>query len=421
MGKEFKVMRRKNNYRSGRPALGQVILTVVVAAALFAAGWFLYQPAYSWIMSLAQPEEQAEDAPQTDEPASDQVADEPQQSEPLPEKWSEEMRAVWVPAHVAANGTMLEGYLSDLPGKPVNAVVLELKDVRGKVLYQSSVETVALSGAQSDGAFDLAAVAQLLHQKGYTVLGRLYAFEDSTATSVLEEGKVYYAGTGFSWLDNSASMGGKAWLNPYAAQAQDYIAGLAAEALSMGVDGIVLDGVQFPTGYSLEMADYGDTKNVSRPEVLSNFVARIEKLVELREGVGCWVYMNAAELYKAEEMGALGPYGGQAKQMVKDHNLMLNIMPASFGIGEETGLVLPNNPLQSPGETIAAALRELELPMDYAMVMPVLQAYTAADIAAEFNLEYGLEQVEQQVDAAEKIGVRSVVLYDPSGAYIALK
>ena len=55
------------------------------------------------------------------------------------------------------------------------------------------------------------------------------------------------------------------------------------------------------------------------------------------------------------------------------------------------------------------------------MVMPVLQAYTAADIAMEFNLAYGEEEITQQVDAALDWGARHVVLYDPSGAYTALK
>ncbi|MBP1559165.1 MAG: hypothetical protein J6B40_06335 [Oscillospiraceae bacterium] len=419
MGKEFKVMRKKHSRRAGGPAVGQVIAVLLVVGVLFAAGWFLYEPAYNWIMNLAQTEEPEPAPPESS--AAEPAPEQPQQPEPVPENWSEELRAVWIPASAAANSTMLESYLATLPADPVDTVVLELKNARGRVLYQSSVEAVGLAGAQNEGAFDLAAATQLLHQKGYTVLAKLHAFEDSTATAVLEEGKVFYAGTGFGWLDNSASAGGKAWLNPYAQQAQDYIAELAAEALSLGVDGIVLDGVQFPTGYSLELADYGDTKGLSRPQVLSGFVSRIEELVERHEGVGCWLYMDAAELYAPEEMGELGPYGGQARQVVKDHNLMVNVMPSQFGIGEETALTLPANPLQNPGETVSAVLRGLDLPQDSAMVMPVLQAYTAADIAMEFNLAYGEEEIAQQVDAALDWGARHVVLYDPSGAYTALK
>lgn len=420
MGKDFKVMRKKSFRRTGSAAAVRALAAVLVVAVLFAAGWFLYEPAYNWIMSLnrlEEPQSSQAESPMEESP----VVQEPQQPEPMPENLEEELRAVWIPAGAAANSSVLESYLANLPGEPVNTVVLELKDARGKVHYQSTVETVALAGAQTEGAIDLAAFTQQMHQKGYTVLGLLHAFEDSTATAVLEDGKVYYAGTGFGWLDNSADAGGKAWLNPYARQAQDYIAELAAETLSLGVDGIVLDGMQFPTGYSLELADYGDTQGVSRPQVLSSFAEQIEELVEKQGGVGCWLYMDAAELYRPEEMGELGPYGGQAMQMIKDHDLMVNIMPANFGIGENAGLPLPEKPLQNPGETVAAVLRGLKLPLDSASVMPMLQAYTAADIAMEYNLAYGQEQVEQQVEAVLDWGARNFVLYDPSGAYTALK
>jgi hypothetical protein len=315
----------------------------------------------------------------------------------------------------------LESYLNNLPGDPVNAVVLELKDPKGRVNYQSANQTVGLAGAQVPGAFDLGAVCNLLHQKGCLVLGRIHAFEDSTATAVLEEGKVRYAGTEYAWLDNSAGEGGKAWLNPYAQQAQDYIAQLAEEALLLGVDGIVLDGLQFPTGFSLNLADYGRTNDVARPDVLNLFAQRIEQLVEANEGVGCWIYMEAAELTLPEEMGQLGPFGGSAAKVVENRQVMVNVVPAAFGIAQPAGMALPQNPVANPGQTVSAALKGLKFSGDKAQLMPVVQAYTASDIAMEYNLEYGREEVEQQIDAALDFGARSVVLYDPNGKYDVLR
>ena len=419
MKKEFKVIRKKHSYRSRNNLLLRVISTILIIAVLFAAGWFLYQPAYNWIMGLAQPEQEQSSQPEQAE--EQQPEAEPQQPEPVPENWSEELRAVWVPAEVSANGAALEKYLNDLPGDPVNAVVLELKDAKGRVNYQSGNQTVALAGAQAAQAFDLAAVTEKLHQNGYLVLGRIHAFEDSTATAVLDEGKVRYLGTEYAWLDNSAAEGGKAWLNPYAQQAQDYIAALSAEALGFGVDGIVLDGLQFPTGFSLNLADYGATSEVSRPDVLNRFAERIEKLVEAKGGVGCWIYMEAAELTLPEEMGQLGPYGGNAAQVVQNRQVMVNVMPAYFGIGREMGITLPQSPVANPAATVAAALKGLGLSNDKAQVTPVLQAYTASDIASEFNLAYGREEVEQQIDAALDFGAVSVVLFDPSGEYDSLR
>ena len=421
MGKGMKIKRRRNGYRSGRPSPLQVVLAILAAAVLFAAGWFLYQPAYQWIMNLAQPGQ--ENQPPQEEPSVQVQPEEPQQPEEPDPFWQKELQAVWVPAGASGSNAALESYLSTLPGDPVNAVVLELKDRQGSVLYQSKVETALQAGACKEGAIDLAAAVEALHAKDYLVLGRIHAFEDRTATAALPDGKVLYKGTDYTWLDNSAGEGGKPWLNPYSRQAQDYIVALAAEALSMGLDAIVLDGVQFPTGFSLELADYGETEGLSRPQVLSGFVERVEKIVRTHEGIGCWVYMESAELLLPEAMGELGPYGGDAKQMLRDHALMVNVVPASFGIGTEPqpGVTLPANPIRSPGETVAAALSQMGLSMDGALVVPVVQAYTASDIASEFNLAYGEEEVSAQIQAALDYGCRSVVLFDPDGAYSAIK
>ena len=58
---------------------------------------------------------------------------------------------------------------------------------------------------------------------------------------------MHYQGTEWAWLDNSAAMGGKAWLNPVNEYAQSYISDLAAEAVGKGVKQVILDCVQFPS------------------------------------------------------------------------------------------------------------------------------------------------------------------------------
>lgn len=90
-----------------------------------------------------------------------------------------------------------------------------------------------------------------------TPIGRIYAFKDPLAASAKLEAAVHYQGTEWAWLGNSAAMGGKAWLNPVNEYAQSYISDLAAEAVGKGVKQVILDCVQFPSGYSLEMAGYG--------------------------------------------------------------------------------------------------------------------------------------------------------------------
>ena len=57
---------------------------------------------------------------------------------------------------------------------------------------------------------------------------------------------VHYNKTQMIWLDNEASKGGKPWLNPYSQTAQNYLLEVVKEVKNLGVDAILLDGVQLP-------------------------------------------------------------------------------------------------------------------------------------------------------------------------------
>ena len=103
----------KKRFGWKEPGMPQVIAVLLVVGVLFAAGWFLYEPAYNWIMNLAQTEEPEPAPPESS--AAEPAPEQPQQPEPVPENWSEELRAVWIPASAAANSTMLESYLATLP------------------------------------------------------------------------------------------------------------------------------------------------------------------------------------------------------------------------------------------------------------------------------------------------------------------
>jgi len=416
MGKGMKIVRNKGIYRSSRRPL-RIVLGLVAVGVLFAAGWFLYQPAYNWVMGLDLLKHKA--------PAAEsQVQQQSAAAAPAEESGGAEaqrsaLAAVWVPAATVSNESVWNSYLSKLPQGTVNTVILELKDQKGTVLYKSGVETVAAANAQAADAYDLKTVVDQLHQAGYTVLGRLYAFQDSTAGTTLKDGLVHYKNTDYAWIDNSLDKGGKTWLNPYSQQAQSYISELMEEALDMGVDGFVLDGVQFPSGVGLDLADYGATGDQTRPQVLSRLLQSAADLVKARGGVGCWAYFDASEFLSPDTNTDYGPYGGSIGTVAADAALMVNVAPASFGTGTEAGVSL-KAPITQPGPTVTAVLEALHLGGDRSRLMPVLQAYTDGSIAAEFNLDYGWDQVSQQIEAAKAYGARDMAFYDPAGAYTAL-
>ena len=83
---------------------------------------------------------------------------------------------------------------------------------------------------------------------------------------------IRYKGQEYLWLDNKASAGGNPWLNPYAAEAVQYIGDLIEEVHGMGFDQVLLKNVQFPSSTSSKQ-DYGSTNGVDRAGQLAADIA----------------------------------------------------------------------------------------------------------------------------------------------------
>ena len=102
-------------------------------------------------------------------------------------------------------------------------------------------------------------------------MARIYCFKDTQMPRIDRTMAVHYNKTQMIWLDNEASKGGKPWLNPYSQTAQNYLLEVVKEVKNLGVDAILLDGVQFPDLKS-NVATFDGEGSVSRNAVLVNFV-----------------------------------------------------------------------------------------------------------------------------------------------------
>ena len=128
-------------------------------------------------------------------------------------------------------------------------VIVDLKLTGGEVSYISSV-----AGAEKailSDAFDLKALSDLCHEKNLMLWGRLSAFTDNAAPrNILNSGVTVSSGVLF--LDANYLLN----LDPYKKPAADYITALAKEAVSLGVDMILLADVCFPAYGRLSLIDY---------------------------------------------------------------------------------------------------------------------------------------------------------------------
>ena len=272
--KKYKVKHYKS--RIYNPIRGKIIRTaliIVIAGALFTAGWFAYEPLMKAINN-----------------ANKEIIQNDPISKPEPEKKPEELPqefldkdtvAVTVPTEKLYDLSAYYSFLASLD-KEVTAVVIDMKTAAGEVTYKSNQVSVRNVGAAAENAIDLASYIDTARRAGYDVIARIYAFEDSTAPYNSADMAIRYESEdGVLWLDDSVDNGGKPWLNPYSDTAQKYVLDIVYDAVDLGVDAILLDGVRFPEeNAAMDYAYFGvGTEETGRGEILARFAKRVYSAV----------------------------------------------------------------------------------------------------------------------------------------------
>lgn len=415
MSKGYKVRRygydRRQQKKQHRLAF---VLMVVIITVACVAGWFLYEPVSLWIQNYAaelaqKREEAAAQKPQQPEtPLPDDPAVPPAGEEPSPEQTAFPQKSTTLTTSQLMDQAALAATLKTLAAAGYDGVIFDLKDLDGQVLYQSAVEAVTANEFQTAARYDLSAVLKTIREAGLTPVGRLYAFRDRTATKQLTDAAVKYSYSKTNWLDNAASAGGKSWLNPNSTEAQDYILALLREATDAGLTQVVLDGIQFPEGYSLNLATYATQgTTVDKSTILSAF---LQKAVAQGKADGCTVWGDIA-VSAAAGVNTVR-YGTDPSRLFSAcGNVVLNVAPEQFGAGiTSEGLTL-QEPVKDPYGTVKAALAaSATLKKEGLVLVAEVQGYTSTVVASKNNLAYSQEQIDLQIKAAEEFGIANIIV-----------
>lgn len=253
------------------PIRGKIIKGVLIAlivAALFAMGWFAYEP----LMELINDRNKEIIS---EEPIPEKPPEQPYV--PTVEEFLEkETVAVTVPVELLYSSLDYYSFLKELD-KNVTAVVIDMKTEDGTVTYKSNQVSVVNAGTTAENAVDLKNRVSTAKSLGFDVIVRIFAFKDSSAPYNAADMAIRYEfEEGVLWLDESIDNGGKPWLNPYSDTAQKYIIDIVYDAIDCGVDAIVLEGVNFPEGGEMDYAYFGTgAEGVSQKDILLQFTKRI--------------------------------------------------------------------------------------------------------------------------------------------------
>ncbi|MDD2361723.1 MAG: putative glycoside hydrolase [Oscillospiraceae bacterium] len=328
---------------------------------------------------------------------------------PIPATPQGSLRTFYLPFSRLTQADFPDAVLDDATAAGFNAVLFDLKDDKGVLHYDSQTQSAQQSKAASDNAVttqELKEILQKLEGKGFTAIGRIFAFRDPTAPSNLPSAKITLEDyPTYTWLDNSRDKGGKPWLNPYAPDAHNYIIGIAKELSDIGFTSIMLDGVQFPNQTSQAYYGNSELRSLSPLEVLKKFTGDLCTAV----GDGCRVIHTVPGLSAFKD--GTEPFGGNPVTFGAD-TLAPVLLPSTLGNKLRVGETTVSNPKESPYDAVKLATGQIKLRVQLMEqqpdIMPWLQAF-----------EYNSQQINQQITAVkETIGKDfSFILYNPDGSY----
>jgi len=263
----------------------------------------------------------------------------------------------------------------------LNALMIDLKDETGKVLYDTQDPTAIAVGADS-AMYDLGDAVARADELGLYVIGRVVLFNDPIAARGQPSMAVWD-----SELNEPYSANGQYFLDPTDPDAREYGLNLAEEACRRGVDEIQFDYVRFPDARRESAVFDG---GVSPDVRISTISAFLTTAVDTLRPLGCAV---AADIF-----GYLttAPDDGGIGQRWEDVAAIVDVIsPMLYASHYHPEFFVDFSSNEEPGRVVQQALEDgfARLPRQV-VVRPWLQ-----------DFGYDTAKVREQIEASESFGL----------------
>ena len=289
----------------------------------------------------------------------------------------------------------------------VNALVIDVKDDRGLVLYHSQVPLAKEIGADTTRPMSyrrLRAVLDTLRAHNIYPVARIVVAKDPLLAEAKPEWSIKRKRDSMPWLDKNQ----RPWLDPTHSEVWKYAGDLAAEAVNLGFSEVQFDYVRFPDEDRLIREAYFPLMHGRvRAQVIHDQLSYLRTLIKPL-GVPMTIDVFGLSATDTTDMGI-----GQKWEMFVDQaDVVLpmdypsHFAPGTFGLG---------NPNAHPYSTLDHALRDAKnrsagIP-NAARIVPWYQDFTLGPP------RYGASQVLAQMRAGHDNGIDSWMLWNPGSRY----
>lgn len=303
----------------------------------------------------------------------------------------------------AADSRELRSHLLQLIKETgMNALVVDLKSVRGDISFRSRVPLTHDVGAQKVRTLrDLSEFIKLLKEQGIYAIGRIAVFKDDALATARRDMAVL-SPEGYLWKDRDNIS----WADPFNQDVWDYNIAIAEEAARIGFDEVQFDYIRFPAKSDLVFSRENSGEN--KVAAINGFLKRA------RERLARYPVMTSANIFGYICWKHKDRKIGQRLVDLADHVDYLS--PMLYPSGFPHGVPGYPNPVAHSYETIALSLARAQRLTGLTSVRfrPWLQAFR--DYAFD-RRSFTSKEVNAQINASDAGGSNGWMLWNAASRF----
>ena len=310
------------------------------------------------------------------------------------------LRGVHFTGWAAGSPKARHRFLDEMKAAGFNAVVIALKDSDGHEFVRD-VPLAAKTGAYLNAIPDLPGAVREFKERGVYTIARIAAFKDDHLARARPDLAIHFP-DGRIWAGDK----GDAWADPYRREVWDYVIDVASRAAAAGFDEIQFDYIRFPSDGKTRQCRY--SRKDHTPATASAALREFLLLARSRlSPLGVKISIDTFGLTTSVSNG-MG-IGQNLDQMADVVDYVSPMMYPSHYAKGEYGLKNPNRqPYLTVRHGIQDALSRLGGKPE--KLRPYLQDFS-------LGVRYTPAHVRAQIHAAEELGVRGWILWNPGNHY----
>ncbi len=315
------------------------------------------------------------------------------------------IHALYLNRHTASPSTpQFKRALQSIETTPMNALVIDMKNVKGDLTYITKYSPAKRIGASRFSTIhNICSYIRALKKRGIYLIARIAVFKDRRQARTYPS-RAVHTRRGSVWKDRH----GESWVDPFDPDAREYTLALAEEVACLGFDEINFDYIRFPAHQGLRY-DQPDTQT-NRVDAIDSFLQTAkERLGHL--GVKVSVDIFGYVLWNHTDTRI-----GQILEHMAPH--VDYLCPMLYPSGFRRGSVSYSNPAAHPYDIVRISLNKgIARGVSPGKFRPWLQAFR--DYAYSRHA-YRERQIAAQIRAARDLNSSGWLLWHPSSRFDAV-